>query len=994
MPSPESDLPADESPTRMFHDGSAPNVGPHDPTYVPSATSDGASPTEPIRTTTAGRYQILRHHAQGGLGEVYLARDQELQREVALKRLKSNRSENPQLRQRFIAEAAVTARLEHPGIVPVHGLVRDDSGQPCYAMRFIQGQTLAEAIEAFHKTSQFESLEFRQLLTRFVAACNAVGFAHSRGVVHRDLKPANVMLGPYGETLVVDWGLAKSVGTSPATPVSDQWSDSSSLDSDSVTQVGDVIGTPSYMSPEQARAEEVSPAADVYGLGAILYAMLTGIPPGRGRTPLIVLDQVRRGDIAPPRTLKANVPRGLDAICRKAMALRPEDRYPTALALAADIERWLADEPVSAEPEAWTARLRRWTRRHRVWVAAAGLLLVLTVLGLGLATMLIARQQAKTVAAKQLAEEQRLRADENLRLARRAVDTAARKVSGHPGLRSGNFHDLRADLLSALLPFYEELARQAADDPTAIADRALAAGWLGSIRAELGQTDAAIQAFQQMISSYSTLAQEYPDNREYRGMLARGYNDLGNLYLESGKTREAQIELLESVRLRFEMLAEDPSDPGYRHGLIAGLNGLAISMRESGRTSEAEARFRQALKLARQLAADRPDDSAAAIQCAVVENNLAALIRADGLSTEAEGLYRSAIERRTKVAGADANNPQNRQDLGSVQFNLGNLLMAKGRFEDAEKEYRLSIANSEKLVSEFSSVPAYRAELAKKLTNLGVLRARSGNSQDAIALMNRAIGLYDRLLSDFPKESRYRKESADNRFNLGLELQSLHRSDEAEAEFRRAADDYARFAAENPNDASSVASIGAAWNAVGDLARARNQPDRALEWYDKTLKRVPPATSRRTIVEAQAGKAQAFDQLNRHRDAIAAWDKAIQSADVNHQPALRLQRARSLVQASDHKAATREVRELASGMDQRATTLDKLARIMALAAGKADAELANEYAAECVALLRRAHEAGAYREPESAAKLNGDTDFKTMRERDVFRKFLSELGGK
>ena len=220
-------------------------------------------------------------------------------------------------------------------------------------MRFIQGDTLADAIAKFHGPAaaadakksaseiildaftgppapRFDSLEFRQLLSRFVAVCNAIAFAHSKGIIHRDLKPANVMLGPFGETLVVDWGLAKDLASGDReTP------DSSSTEGltadDSATQTGAILGTPSFMSPEQAAGQPIDPGADVYGLGAILYALLTGVAPVRGDDALYVLNRVRRGDVPPPRTVKPAVPRPLDAACRKAMAPLPADRYESAL---------------------------------------------------------------------------------------------------------------------------------------------------------------------------------------------------------------------------------------------------------------------------------------------------------------------------------------------------------------------------------------------------------------------------------------------------------------------------------------------------------------------------------------------------------------------------------------------------------------------------------------------------------------------------------------
>ena len=166
------------------------------------------------------RFRILKRHARGGLGEVSLAHDRELDREVALKEIQDRYADRPESRRRFLIEAQITGSLDHPGIVPVYSLSRDAAGRPYYAMRFIRGEGMDVAIKAFHaskgKADSDHSLEFRRLLQRFVEVCNTIAFAHSRQVIHRDIKPANVMLGPYGETLVVDWGLAKRLGSAEA----------------------------------------------------------------------------------------------------------------------------------------------------------------------------------------------------------------------------------------------------------------------------------------------------------------------------------------------------------------------------------------------------------------------------------------------------------------------------------------------------------------------------------------------------------------------------------------------------------------------------------------------------------------------------------------------------------------------------------------------------------------------------------------------------------
>jgi serine/threonine-protein kinase len=265
--------------------------------------SPGVGPTLP-------RYRILRPHARGGLGEVFVAEDQELHREVALKEIQKQHADNPPSRTRFMLEAEVTGGLEHPGIVPVYGLGQYADGRPFYAMRLIRGDNLQQAIRHFHQDEQASrdpgerSLAFRQLLGRFVDVCNAVAYAHSRGILHRDLKPGNIMLGKYGETLVVDWGLAKVVDR-PESPAGGEEGTlrPSSGSGEGPTQMGSAIGTPAFMSPEQAagRLDELGPASDIYSLGATLYALLTGQPPYEGQDHGEVLREVERGQPLPPR---------------------------------------------------------------------------------------------------------------------------------------------------------------------------------------------------------------------------------------------------------------------------------------------------------------------------------------------------------------------------------------------------------------------------------------------------------------------------------------------------------------------------------------------------------------------------------------------------------------------------------------------------------------------------------------------------------------------
>jgi serine/threonine-protein kinase len=320
---------ADESPlgveqTHVFMGGT--NSNSHDG-ETGFSLSEGA--------TASNRFEFIRPLDQGGLGIVSVALDKELNREVALKEIREDRADDSQLRERFWLEAQLTGGLEHPGIIPIYGLGKSAKGKLYYAMRLIKGNNLHLHIKSFHEKvklgkTEFDGQSLRRILRRFLDICEAISYAHSRGVLHRDLKPGNIMLGPYGETLVVDWGLAKAMGISAATeprviqdvsvvaepeiPIR-----KSGTKSDS-TRDGSIVGTPSYAPPEQlsGHLDLIEVRSDVYGLGAILYEILCGQAPASG-TLLEVVRTVTTGKVPPVRSVYAQVPKTLEAICSKAM---------------------------------------------------------------------------------------------------------------------------------------------------------------------------------------------------------------------------------------------------------------------------------------------------------------------------------------------------------------------------------------------------------------------------------------------------------------------------------------------------------------------------------------------------------------------------------------------------------------------------------------------------------------------------------------------------
>ncbi|HTM20052.1 MAG TPA: serine/threonine-protein kinase, partial [Kofleriaceae bacterium] len=331
-----------------------------------TAVRDDAPPGNPPPLpggTDDDRYQLREEIARGGGGRILLAYDRRLDRTVALKEPLDSDPRG----DRLVREAKVMARLEHPAIVPVHDIGRRDDGLPFYAMKLLGGRTLREAIQ------QAGGFEQRiALLPSVIAVADAMAYAHAQGVVHRDLKPANVIIGEFGETAVIDWGLAKQVGEAGGGgSISGE-----PVVGDSVTRSDAVVGTPAYMPPEQAAGEPVNARADVYSLGALLYHVLAGVAPYRGGDAASVVAAMLAGPPTPLAEAEPRVPADLAAIAAKAMARAARDRYPTARELADDLRHYQAGRLVAAHHYSAWARARRWLRRRRSGVIAALAILV------------------------------------------------------------------------------------------------------------------------------------------------------------------------------------------------------------------------------------------------------------------------------------------------------------------------------------------------------------------------------------------------------------------------------------------------------------------------------------------------------------------------------------------------------------------------------------------------------------------------------------------
>ena len=354
-----------------------------------------------LASETLARYMLTRVHAQGGIGEVWLGHDLTLDRNVAIKRIREDVDRADSTRKRFLREGKLTGRLQHPNIPPVYVVGGDAPGEePFYAMRFINGQTLSLLITNAHKQSDNGRLPLpalNRMLNIFLNVCDAVSYAHSRGVLHRDLKPPNVVVGDFGEVFLVDWGVAKSFGQTDETSVFSarrSMSEINKIDWETRTRVGDIVGTPAFMSPEQAagKVNEVDHRTDVYGLGSILFCILTSEAPHQRfpeEGPDSALDRIATHAAPVARSLNPSCSSSLSAVCAKAMARERQDRYQSARDLANDVRRWLSNEPTKAFREPRTQRFARWILRNestfRIGTAllVAVLMIATTFIGYG-----------------------------------------------------------------------------------------------------------------------------------------------------------------------------------------------------------------------------------------------------------------------------------------------------------------------------------------------------------------------------------------------------------------------------------------------------------------------------------------------------------------------------------------------------------------------------------------------------------------------------------
>jgi hypothetical protein len=882
-----------------------------------------ASATTP---TSIGRFPILRQLGQGGYGVVFLAIDPQLKRHVALKVPRPEVLVTSSLRQRFLREAEAAASLNHANVVPV--FEAGHVGPLCYiASAYCEGPDLEQ-----WRQRQEEAVPFSLAAGWVQQLAEAVQHAHSRGVWHRDLKPGNVLLAPRQNAdasnrpgddwtpQVADFGLARLADSAVEQ-----------------TRSGAILGTPAYMAPEQAsgRGGGAGPQVDIYGLGAILYFLLTGRPPFEGETPMAILQAVAVKDPPAPSKLREDLPADLEAICLKCLEKDPHRRYANATELTADLQRYLDAEPVRARRPASWERAARWCRRN----PALSVLSLLLLLTLAAATVGMAGLWRRAEGERYKADQRAAQLAEKSDQLRVAIDRLFAAVAESDEIRTIAAEPLRRRLLAEVQDYYDQFASQQPDDPELARESAASVFRLAEINALLGDRNAAAELAEQALWQLDQLHDRSPDLlsllAEYQTFLAhqrfragqfRVSRDLYRRALEARKRLPNEVEnrrqlaCLWSELAASELYAADVerareaateslriwNEDGVRLDPRASLQevlGYAQCLRTFGALSEMTGQYQESASyFSKAIKLLEPHSQLDSVDALEVREQLHYCQLGSGIALAqqmptptfqprkaASNLYDQALAGFTRLVNERPKVWRYRDGLSDVRYSYAVTLMQREEFNEAEELLRGNVRELKELATEY---PDHRTTFldrcGKDLNLLCVVYRRSQDPQAAQQAINDALVCFDAALTARPEwiESKIAKAEALN--NYANVLYDLQQYDDSLQQNLAARQILAPICPEVPNHDR-------AWRTYWFTYTNPVATYTGLKRYDQALRVLQQYLQKRGDSASVGERLHAvwlLDQLQRYDDALAALNDCVDR--YRQSPAIKVVSSKAL----------------------------------------------------------------------------------------------------
>jgi tetratricopeptide (TPR) repeat protein/predicted Ser/Thr protein kinase len=739
-------------------------------------------------------YCVLEKLGYGGSGVVYKAQQDGLDRTVALKMIRAGAQASEEDLGRFRTEAQAVARLQHANIVQVYE-IGEHAGCPFFSMELVSGESLANRLRQ-------GPLGARPAAELVATLARAMHYAHEHGIIHRDLKPANVLLTADGVPKIADFGLAKCLDVAQGQ-----------------TATGAVLGTPSYMAPEQAqgKTKEIGPAADVYALGAILYELLTGCPPFRGESTLDTLEQVRTKEPVPPRQLQLKIPPDLQTICLKALDKERGRRYPTALELADDLQRWHRGEPIRARSAGPIKRLGRWSRRNPQVAGLTAAVILLFLLAFALVTWQWRR-----------AEFNYQRSQEVLHHTISDVGTLPKKYGHELESRSG-VQLLRKNLLREVVEHVQERAQLQPNEPLiqhelahawlvygvatsqtgkldealdcyqlaatlfpqtglehikhAVAQDHLAATYfyIGLLRYATGQMDEALHSYRKGLGIWEQLGIQYQDNNIYLRNQALSYWGIADAYLALGRTREALDYHQQARAMRLQLVAHKPNDLNLLYHLAYSHDSMGMLLHLTDQPDAALASLEKARDLRQRLLKHNPDHIWWQYDLARTDLKRGAVYHALRRTDEALGCWEEARTALEPLVRDNSCVMDFQRHLAEAYLQLGNLHRVRRQYAEALRRLEKARHICLGLLVDNPAVTQSRVILAEVHAGLARIHQDQGEPLKALRCHREAEAVWEQLVRDHPPVPHFRSGLLGTYFALA----NLHRAGQRPSEADR-----------------------------------------------------------------------------------------------------------------------------------------------------------------------------------------------------------------